>query len=58
MTVKDQSGKLLTINPKRWAICPACGKGKLIRILPNSRASNLELFCKVCKHTTIVHISP
>ena len=40
-----------------WLICPACGRGKVLRLLPNTECKNLLVYCKVCKQETVVNIS-
>lgn len=46
------------IKPNRggWLICPNCRR-KLMKVLPNTRAENLPVYCRTCKHSEIVNIS-
>nr|DAG13194.1 MAG TPA: cysteine-rich protein [Caudoviricetes sp.] len=37
-------------------ICPVCGKGKLLKLLPTSIVRNLPSKCKRCGQETIVNI--
>lgn len=37
-------------------MCPACGRGKVLRLLPNTEARNLVVHCKMCKQESIVNI--
>lgn len=37
-------------------MCPACGLGKVLRLMPETRAENLIVHCKVCKKESIVNI--
>lgn len=41
---------------KGWLICPACGQWKVLRILPNTEARNLPVYCKRCHQESIVNI--
>ncbi len=47
-------GKLSIKNG--WVTCPLCGKGKVIKLLENTKAKNLIVFCKVCGAESIVNI--
>lgn len=40
-----------------WLMCPACGRGKVLRLLPKTECTNLVVFCKVCKKESVVNIS-
>ena len=40
-----------------WAICPKCGKGKLLKILPDTSVKNLPCKCKLCRQESIVNIA-
>lgn len=39
-------------------MCPACGKHKVLRLLPNTTAKDLAVYCKQCGKESIVNISP
>lgn len=39
-----------------WVICPVCGKGKLLKTLPDTTAHHLPRKCKRCGQETIVNI--
>ena len=39
-------------------MCPACGKHKVLKLLPNTEARSLAVFCKRCGKESIVNISP
>lgn len=54
MNNSKQCGKIKT-NPG-WLMCPACGLGKVLRLLPETKAENLIVHCKVCKKESIVNI--
>jgi len=41
---------------KRWIMCPICGRGKVLCILPTTRVSNLPVYCKLCRNESIVNI--
>ena len=38
-------------------ICPKCGRGKILRLVPTSTAKDLVIYCRVCKQESIVNIS-
>lgn len=40
-----------------WVICPVCGKGKLLKTLPDTAVHHLPLKCKRCGQETIVNIA-
>ena len=37
-------------------LCPVCGKGKLLKIRPDTTAQNLPRKCKRCGQESIVNI--
>ena len=39
-----------------WLLCPHCGKGKVLRLNPETRAQSLTVYCKICGKETIVNI--
>lgn len=39
-----------------WLQCPVCRRGKLLKLIPETRAQGLVLFCKYCKHEVTVEI--
>lgn len=49
-----KSDKLTAKNG--WLICPACGRGKVLKLNPETRAVDLTVFCKVCGTESIVNI--
>lgn len=42
---------------ERWIMCPACGRGKVLKALPTTEAKNLPVYCKRCHQQAIVNIS-
>jgi hypothetical protein len=50
----EKCGKILVKDG--WAICPLCGKGKLLKILPDTSVRNLPCKCKLCRQESIVNI--
>ncbi len=40
-----------------FADCPFCGGHKLLKILPNTEARGLVLYCRKCKRELIVDIN-
>ena len=37
-----------------WVVCPVCRRGKLLKLTEATRAQGLVLFCRQCKHETVV----
>lgn len=37
-------------------MCPKCGRGKVIKLLPTTVVKDLEVYCKICKQPSIVNI--
>lgn len=54
MQVKMKSAKLTARDG--WLLCPACSRGKVLKLNPGTRAVNLTVFCKVCGTESIVNI--
>ncbi len=44
---------ILTVRDGR-AICPVCGRKMTVRILDATRLVDFPLYCKKCKHETLV----
>jgi len=39
-----------------WVICPVCGKGKLLKVRPDTFVANLPRKCKRCGFESLVNI--
>ena len=39
-----------------WLLCPYCRR-KLLRVLPDTTARNLPVYCRKCSHESVVNIS-
>lgn len=39
-----------------WMKCPRCGRGKVLKLLPTTTASDLVVYCKICNRESIVNI--
>ena len=37
-------------------MCPACGRAKVLKLLPTTEARDLIVYCKSCKAESIVNI--
>ena len=37
-------------------MCPRCGRGKVLRLNPKTRATSLTVYCKICGSESIVNI--
>ena len=51
---KLNCGKLIVMDG--WIICPVCGKGKILKVRPDTIARNLPRKCKRCGQETLVNI--
>lgn len=40
-----------------WLLCPVCKRGKVLHLLPGTRAVGLEVYCKRCRQTSVVDIA-
>lgn len=49
-----KAGKLIVKDG--WLLCPTCGRGKVLKLNPGTRAVDLTVFCKVCGTESIVNI--
>lgn len=54
MQNERKCGKIQTNDG--WLLCPKCGRGKVQRLLPTTTATNLEVYCKICKQRSVVNI--
>ena len=52
---QERCGKIET--NQRWLKCPACGKGKVLKLLPETAVRSLPVYCKRCGKESIVNIS-
>ena len=41
-----------------WLICPRCHRQKLLKLLPDTEAKRLVVYCKHCRQESIVNIEP
>lgn len=39
-----------------WLLCPVCGRGKILKIAPETRAESLVVYCRLCKSESLVNI--
>lgn len=39
-----------------WVMCPVCGKGKILKVNPDTTVHNLPRPCKRCGQISIVNI--
>lgn len=53
--MQRESAKLIVKDG--WLLCPACGRGKVLKVRPKTRATDLTVYCKVCGRETIVNIA-
>lgn len=55
MITAAECGTMLPVR-QGYLGCPYCGAGKLLRILPQTKAANLQVYCRRCKRELIVDI--
>ena len=41
-----------------WAVCPLCGRKRILRVLPETVVEHLPVLCKLCRREIIVNIAP
>ena len=47
----------LHTDAEGWVTCPICRRNRrVLRVLPDTRAENLQVFCRTCKNEIIVNI--
>ena len=54
MQFQEKRDRLVTKNG--WVMCPVCGRGKILKINPDTSVRRLPRVCKFCKQETIVNI--
>ena len=54
MQAHSERGQLTIKNG--WVICPICGKGKILKVNPDTTVHHLPRPCKRCGQETIVNI--
>lgn len=54
MRMDIERGKLVIKDG--WVMCPVCGKGKILKINPDTIVHNLPRPCKRCGQVSIVNI--
>lgn len=57
MQIKSDCG-ILVVTAGDRIVCPYCGTKLPLRLLPSTRATDLPVYCKWCKKTTIVNTEP
>lgn len=56
LTEHQKRSKMLTVRDG-YLVCPVCRRNRhLLRVLPNTNAQNVALWCRDCKHETVVNI--
>ena len=46
--ISDVSGRIISVH-EGWAICPDCGRGRLMPIHPETRGRMIPAYCKRCR---------
>lgn len=54
MNNQKKCGKIQTSDG--WFLCPKCGRGKVLKLLPTTAVTDLEVYCKICKQKSVVNI--
>lgn len=53
----DRKAVKLMVDHRGWVTCPLCRRNhRLMRVLPDTRAQNLEVFCRDCKARYVLNI--
>ncbi|BDF69156.1 hypothetical protein CE91St41_01370 [Oscillospiraceae bacterium] len=45
-------------NGAMWVICPVCRAGKVLKLRMGTKARNLTVYCRQCKHESVIDIGP
>lgn len=53
--ISDAGGRIISVQ-KGWAICPDCGRGRLMPILPETRGRMIPAWCKRCRRQHFLNI--
>lgn len=54
MQAQTKCGKLTVKDG--WLMCPACQRGKVLKVRKDTRAENLVVHCKKCGRESVVNI--
>lgn len=54
--LQTSSERVKLIAKDGWLLCPRCGRGKVLRLNPETRARSLTVYCKLCGKESIVNI--
>lgn len=54
MRTVNESAKMIVKDG--WVMCPLCGKGKILKVNPDTTVHNLPRPCKRCGQISIVNI--
>lgn len=55
MIIPGVCGTMLPVQ-QGYLGCPYCGAGRLLKVLPETQAENLQVYCRKCKRELIVNI--
>lgn len=55
MRKSDDCGKIKA--NQGWLLCPACGKQRVLKLMPSTEAKDLVVYCKKCGKESVVNIS-
>jgi len=55
LLISDAGGRIISVQ-KGWAICPDCGRGRLMPILPETRGRMIPAWCKRCRRQHFLNI--
>lgn len=54
----DAKHDILLVTAGDRIVCPYCGTKLPLRLLPSTRLTDLPVYCKRCKKSTIVNTEP
>ena len=55
LLISDAQGRIISVQ-QGWAICPECGRGRLLPIHPQTRGRMIPAYCKRCRKQHYLNI--
>lgn len=54
--ISDDAGRMLEVRDG-WVICPACGRGRVMRLHPKTHGEMIPFYCKRCRRGGFLTVS-